>query len=248
MSKTISGNSFDGISICGDVQIGTFGLHDTMNIETPVFLGQGSYDIGAIGAFTQINMRAEYDKTVYSCIECTSIGRYCSISHGVNIGLPGHAADFLSTSTLFKYNNRSEEFFLPYISKRNKTWETEMKKKNIEKWKKPLPIIENDVWIGYGVTILNGVKIGNGAIIAANAVVTKDVLPYTIVAGNPARFIRTRFTQEIIEELIDMEWWEYNPDLIVGLPIDQVDICLPLLKERLNGQEKWKPSVTSINI
>lgn len=70
-------------------------------------------------------------------------------------------------------------------------------------------IIGNDVWIGYGATIMAGVKIGDGAIIATKSVVTKDVEPYSIVGGNPAKTIRPRFPEQIIKELLEIRWWDW---------------------------------------
>jgi len=69
--------------------------------------------------------------------------------------------------------------------------------------------IGNDVWIGYGATIMPGVKIGHGAIIATKSVVTGDVEPYAIVGGNPAREIRKRFPTEKIEQLLELSWWDW---------------------------------------
>ncbi|MCL4154773.1 UNVERIFIED_CONTAM: hypothetical protein GTU68_004383 [Idotea baltica] len=69
-------------------------------------------------------------------------------------------------------------------------------------------IIGNDVWIGYNATIMAGITIGDGAIIATNATVVKDVAPYTIVGGNPAREIRKRFSDKEIEKLLDLKWWD----------------------------------------
>ena len=71
-------------------------------------------------------------------------------------------------------------------------------------------IVENDVWIGAKSTIMSGVKIKNGAVIAACSVVTKDVPPYAIVGGNPAKIIRYRFTPEQIENLLKIKWWEWD--------------------------------------
>ena len=70
-------------------------------------------------------------------------------------------------------------------------------------------VIGNDVWLGYGVTIMPGVKIGDGAIIATRSTVTKDVEPYSIVGGNPAKLIRKRFSDEVIEGLLRLKWWDW---------------------------------------
>ncbi|WP_247654650.1 CatB-related O-acetyltransferase [Microvirga sp. HBU67558] len=76
-------------------------------------------------------------------------------------------------------------------------------------------IIGNDVWLGRGCMIMSGVTIGDGACVAANAVVTRDVAPYTIVGGNPARMIRKRFTDAQIEHLLQIEWWNWPQEKIV---------------------------------
>lgn len=75
-------------------------------------------------------------------------------------------------------------------------------------------IIQNDVWIGHNVTIMPGVKIGNGAIIATNSTVTKDVEDYSIVAGNPAKIIKKRFSEEKIQEILEMKWWDWDIEKI----------------------------------
>lgn len=75
-------------------------------------------------------------------------------------------------------------------------------------------IIGNDVWIGYKALIMPGVKIGNGAIISSRAVVTKDVPAYTIVGGNPAKVIKSRFSDEIVMELEKLAWWDWSVEKI----------------------------------
>lgn len=82
-------------------------------------------------------------------------------------------------------------------------------------------IINNDVWLGYNVTILSGVSIGNGAVVGANSLVTKNVPPYAIVGGNPARLIRYRFEQDIIDRLLRIAWWNW--------PAEKVKSLIPLL-------------------
>lgn len=76
--------------------------------------------------------------------------------------------------------------------------------------------VGNDVWIGYGATIMPGVKIGDGSIIATKAVVTKDVAPYSIVGGNPAKEIRKRFSEEKIKSLLELSWWEWPLEKITA--------------------------------
>ena len=96
-------------------------------------------------------------------------------------------------------------------------------------------VIGNDVWIGQNATILPGVHIGDGAIIGANSTVGRDVAPYTIVAGNPARLIRRRFDEELTELLLTWKWWDK--------PIEEIDSLIPILtssnldevKEKIKG-------------
>ena len=75
-------------------------------------------------------------------------------------------------------------------------------------------VIGNDVWIGYKTTIMAGVTIGDGAIIASNSVVTKDVEPYSIIGGNPAKLIRKRFPEDKINQLLESEWWNWEIEKI----------------------------------
>ena len=75
-------------------------------------------------------------------------------------------------------------------------------------------IIGNDVWIADNVTIMSGVTIGDGSVIACNSHVVKDVEPYTLVGGNPAKFIKYRFTKEQIEKLLQIKWWEWDDSKI----------------------------------
>jgi virginiamycin A acetyltransferase len=75
-------------------------------------------------------------------------------------------------------------------------------------------IVGNDVWIGYEAVIMPGVKIGNGAVIAAKSVVTKDVPPYTVVGGNPARLIKQRFSDAEVAQLLEIKWWDWDIEKI----------------------------------
>ena len=85
-------------------------------------------------------------------------------------------------------------------------------------------IIENDVWIGEGCTIMSGVRIGSGSVIAAKSVVVKDVAPYTIVGGNPATHIKDRFPQHISNQLLEIKWWEKSDE--------EINNIVPLLQQK----------------
>lgn len=138
-----------------------------------------------IGDYTYINRN--------TIISSGEIGKYCSVGSYCQIGLEEHPINYISTS--------------PYVYE-------DIGSDVVEKWNhfKSPPIIGNDVWIGGQVTILQDVKVGNGAIIAAGAVVTKDVPDYSIVAGVPAKVIKMRFSEEDIETLQKMSWWDLSKD------------------------------------
>lgn len=132
---------------------------------------------------------------------CGKVGKYCSLARNVHIILGKHPTKtFVSTHPMFfstiKQNGKT------YVSIQKFIENTYADNKQIY----PV-IIGNDVWIGDSVKILSGVTIGDGSIIAAGAVVTKDVPPYSIVGGVPARIIKYRFTEEQIEKLLKFKWW-----------------------------------------
>lgn len=101
-------------------------------------------------------------------------------------------------------------------------------------------VIGNDVWIGHGVIVLPGVKIGDGAVLAAGAVVTKDVPPYTIVGGVPAKIIRERFSRPIAEQLAAIAWWDWPFETIMARLADFQSSDIEAFCER------WTPPATPI--
>lgn len=124
------------------------------------------------------------------------IGKFCSIAEGVKIFLGGnHRVDWITTypfPALLHYWPEASGI-TGHPSTRGDV------------------IIGNDVWIGTDAIILSGVKIGDGAVIGAGAVVTQDVNPYSIVIGNPAREIRRRFSDAMVDKLLEIRWWDWPP-------------------------------------
>lgn len=136
-------------------------------------------------------------------VKC-KIGRFCSIAEGVNIFLGmEHRPDW---NTTFPFNIFFPEY--RYIKGHPHS--------------KGDVIIGNDVWLGMDAKILSGVTIGDGAVIAANAVVTKDVEPYTIVGGNPAKKIKGRFPKDVVSKFMEMKWWDW--------PYEKIEKAIPLLQ------------------
>ncbi|WP_182374926.1 CatB-related O-acetyltransferase [Pseudomonas putida] len=135
------------------------------------------------------------------------IGRFCSIAPGVKIALGEHPVTNVSTHPLFFASKNGFEVPDGIGTPRNLT----------EK-KYSIAVIGNDVWIGANAVICRGVTIGDGAVVAAGAVVTKDVEPYSIVGGLPAKHLKYRFDSEVIEKLQKSEWWNYKVENFVGLP------------------------------
>lgn len=127
------------------------------------------------------------------------IGKFCMIASGVSFIMNGanHLTEAISSYPFAIFGNG---------------WEGAMHGKSYPD--KGDIIVGNDVWIGHQATVMAGVKIGDGAIIAAHSVVTKGVAPYTIVGGNPAKEIRKRFTDKQINTLLEIQWWNWDIDKI----------------------------------
>ena len=124
----------------------------------------------------------------------TDLGKYCSISWNVTIGATQHPFDSIS-SHAFTYIKR-----FGFV---------DGDKRIVKR-----TFVGNDVWFGANSIVMPGIKIGNGAVIGAGAIVTKDVPDYAIVVGNPAKTIRFRFSEEQIEELLKSEWWNLDYEII----------------------------------
>jgi acetyltransferase-like isoleucine patch superfamily enzyme len=172
----------------------------------------------------------------------TRIGRYCSFGEEVQIGRHSHPMHWISTSPFF-YQDYQQilDMELPAnLSLKsdgdfsNSSFPVQLKHTHIG----------NDVWIGHGAFILPGVKIGNGVVIAAMSVVTKDVPAYSIVGGSPAKIIRYRFTTEQILKLEASAWWEYAPWQLKGAVVDDVEKFVAMISQlRADGVKIFAPEL-----
>lgn len=152
------------------------------------------------------------------------VGKFCSIARSCMIGLPSHTLNNLSTSPIFTEPKNAL----------GRTWTLNSNSAEITKPVK----IENDVWVGARSIVLGGVKIGNGAVIAAGAVVTKDVPAYAVVAGVPAKIIKYRFNKDLIEQIESLKWWDWNEDVLIR-KIDAFQTRkAPEIYEKLTGSSK----------
>lgn len=157
-----------------------------------VMSGGQFYDV-EIGRYSY----AGYDCRIINC----SVGSFCSIAGDVNIGGAAHPISHVSTSPVFHSGkNILNKVFFPH------PFETGKK-----------TIVGSDVWIGYGAIVMAGVEIGVGSVVGAGSVVTKDIPPYEIWAGNPARLIRKRFSEEIAGKMIASKWWELSDEKLKEL-------------------------------
>ena len=197
-----------------------------------------------ISSFSFISANVEVDKTAYiyrgvkakhakigahsyiaanTDIENAVIGKYCSIADHCRVGMSGHSLSYLSTSPIFTQTvNALQERWI---------------EKNVfeHKSEDETAILGNDVWVGSHVLINGGVKVGDGACIAAGAVVVKDVPPYAIVGGVPAKLIRYRFSEDVIAKLDEVKWWDLPEDVLKekidlfqkdGLKVEELDTLI----------------------
>lgn len=169
----------------------TFSQETSIGLNSRI-LGGCTVNNCSVGMFSYLNRNV--------IIQNATVGNYCSIANDVMIGLGKHPLELFSTSPIF-YKVRNA--FRKTIIERDYKF---------DEYK--VVLIGNDVWIGASSIVMDGVTVGDGAVIAAGSIVTKDVPPYAIVAGVPARILKYRFPKEKISEMLETKWWLEDPEKV----------------------------------
>ena len=181
-------------------------IRKTKLSETPLVHPTADVRNTTLGRYTEIYERCSIaDSAIgdYSYVVrdgeiwCATIGKFVNIASHARINAPNHPT---WRATLHHFTYRAENY-----------WPDAEAEAGFFEWRREHAVtIGHDVWLGHGVTILPGVRVGNGAVIGAGAVVSRDVEPYTIVAGVPAKPIRRRFSEDIAARLEALAWWDWS--------------------------------------
>ncbi|WP_026617549.1 CatB-related O-acetyltransferase [Ensifer aridi] len=225
------------------VKFGIGQARPVMTLEPFIQFRAGAYDVRSIGAFTYLGS----ERSSFRHID--SIGRFCSLGPDIITGAAEHSTSMLSSHSAFtgQWNSTWPELFTQFgiaeeqMAQGKAALQTELQRK-VKRI-----VIGNDVWIGDGVYVSRGVTIGDGAVVAARSVVTRDVPPYAIVGGIPARLIRYRFDEETIYRLMRIQWWDYGPSILTGIDWTSPAACMDILEERIAaGFKKYRPRRLSL--
>ncbi|CVI22747.1 Bacterial transferase hexapeptide repeat protein [Agrobacterium fabacearum CFBP 5771] len=193
-------------------------VSDGCQYEDPIHVGpQCTVLATKIGRYAFINSGT-------SIFDNVEVGRFCTFARNCQIGGTEHPIHYLSTS-FFRISRNwfpNDEIAQTAPLVKNSPPEGRSRSSKI--------LIGSDVWFGAGAIVLKGLTIGHGAVIGAGAVVTKDVPPYAIVAGNPAKVIRFRFEKPIIDRLLASPWWDRDPGWLATVPLNDVEASLRMLE------------------
>jgi acetyltransferase-like isoleucine patch superfamily enzyme len=227
-----------------DIYLGA-GIFDSMEIEVPCEFRSGFFEIGKIGAFSYLGGGSASIRNV------KEIGRFCAIAGNVVVGQVEHPTNFLSPHPMFqgKWGKKwpmCEEFESKNSEMIQKSLTTYL---SLHSAKKKFVTIGNDVWIGEGAYVASGVTIGDGAIIGARSVVTKDVAPYEIAIGSPARPLRSRFHPEIVGRLLALKWWNYGLSALDGVDFTDIEAAIDAIQANIDSgrAEIFNPPLKTVS-
>lgn len=236
-------NGMNGLTVRQDTVLGAWNQQEIMEIETPFRIQGGQISGLKFGAFSYITDNV-------SLRSVRSLGRFCAIGPNLLAGMAEHSVTSLSPNILFPdIDSGWTRGFTDYTVGNAEMVKTIKDKQAVElKARREMLTIGNDVWIGGNVSIRRGVTIGDGAIIATGSVVLHDVPPYAIVGGVPAKILKYKFPDHIIEKLETLRWWDYGPDILKGVDITDVDHTVGVIEERIAaGFPKYEPELIRLD-
>ena len=192
-----------------------------------VRIGDNTWLKGSVGSYSYIGK---------GCRLNAHIGKFCSIAPGVKVVVGTHSTEYLSSSPVFLSTQRQ----CGITFTENDVVEEELL---VDKGQEIAVEIGNDVWIGENVLIKGGIKIGDGSVIGMGAVVTKDIEPFSIVGGVPAKMIRKRFSDEVIKNICQIKWWNWDENWlrehIDYFRTNNIDVVIKeIKKERISNENK----------
>jgi len=205
-----------------------FSTESPIQLESLVAIGPCS-----IGAYTYAsNLSLHY----------ADVGRFCSIGPDVCIGLGNHRTDLFSTHPLAVKGGSQFAWHQHFGVMRNS-----LTKPADTGAALPRTIVGHDVWIGRGALVNDNVTVGNGAIIGAGAVVTRDVPDYAVVVGAPAKIVRYRFGEEVIERFLRLRWWDLDLSSLDALPVEP-EAFLVAVEDALSSRDVVKLPTETVDI
>lgn len=184
-------------------------------LRGPVYLNRNTQ----VGPDADIGKYFGMNESCY--VARATVGAFCSIGARTAINPFNHPTDWLSIHE-FQYHPSSFDWVPEYAEFKRLERTPDMFKQ---------VCVGNDVWTGHNVNVMPGVNVGDGAVLAAGAVITKDVPPYAIVAGVPATVKRYRFPEKTVEKLLRVKWWELELSELSGLPFRDTDRCIAMIEE-----------------
>ena len=206
--------------------------------DIPLIHASAEVSTSTLGRYTEVEARSRLSETIlgdYSyvmqdcAIWCTTIGKFANIAAAVRINATNHPT---WRATLHHFTYRAADYFEG--AENEEDFFAARREKAVT--------IGHDVWIGHGASILPGVTVGTGAVVGAGAVVSRDVAPYTIVGGVPARPIRDRFPAAVAERFRALAWWDWPHDALHAALTDFRTLDAETFLDRYEGRSAMAAS------
>ncbi len=236
----------EGITFAADNSEIHFGVgsHSRIEMEAPCELRAGRFEIDRIGAFTYLGGGSTVARNI------GTIGRFCSIAPNLFAGPVEHRVDTISPHPIFEGNWRNKWPEVDQFYATNAKMIDALNEEHHEMFGKENTKISigHNVWIGEGVFIKRGVSIGNGAVIAARSVVIHDVPPFAIVGGAPAKHLKFKFSEQVIDDFERIRWWDYGLAALDGVSFNLAETAVCEIEENINLKQlkPFSPTIVAV--